>query len=593
MIRRDGRKRARLVEMATGVLLAVAFAAVFTYPVLQRFGRLTGNNDWDQQLTSHFVSYVTVVRYHQFPLWNPYVCGGTPALADPLSRILTPFFFLHLLFGPEAGLQLEILLHVAIAVAGGYHLGRVLGFSRIASVLTAVVFPGSSWLYLHLAEGHIAWLPYLYLPWLVVLFWPALTKRNLFRAGIAGGVIALQVGEGGIWAAPLSALTAAVLTLVAMFQQRSIRPTRILLCTALVGFALSAPKLLPMWQLMQINPRVIESPERSDAYLLYDAFLSTDQDRYGQKTSALYVEGFHEYGAFVGIAIFALVVVGLLPDRERRHHYGPWLTLAVVALLLGVGRFETSSGRSLWSIWSQAHQLPFLRSMHVPSRSFPLVVFAAGLLAAIGCDALTKRFGARGTLAAAACGLVFLGQAWLTGPSQLNRMYGDVEGDWEPASTFRQAAVSTWDHMYPSARAGLGAIDCYEPGHLPIAAQREGGPDYRGEAYLDGAGTVTLSSWSPNALSYDLDASGESQLTINQNFDSAWTISEGSGVMIARDGVLAVKVPPGRQRLTLTYRSHSFELGCAIAGAAFLFVVALFISSIRDQRARPRQPRHA
>jgi hypothetical protein len=49
-------------------------------------------------------------------------------------------------------------------------------------------------------------------------------------------------------------------------------------------------------------------------------------------------------------------------------------------------------------------------------------------------------------------------------------------------------------------------------------------------------------------------------------------IAEGSGEVGERNGLLAVRIPRGEQRLTLIYRSRSFVAGCVLAliGAAFI-----------------------
>jgi len=67
-------------------------------------------------------------------------------------------------------LYIEIVIHLAMAFSGGYVLARTMAMGRVAAVVSAVVFPSSSWLYLHLSVGHMNFLPALYIPWIVALF---------------------------------------------------------------------------------------------------------------------------------------------------------------------------------------------------------------------------------------------------------------------------------------------------------------------------------------------------------------------------------------------------------------------------------------
>src|ERR1039458_614069 len=89
------------VAVAT-VSLALGF--LFSYPLLTALSVPSGFLDWDFHLAFSWVQYDTIWRFHQIPLWNPYKCGGIPALGNPQDRILTPFTLVHLLAGPIAGL---------------------------------------------------------------------------------------------------------------------------------------------------------------------------------------------------------------------------------------------------------------------------------------------------------------------------------------------------------------------------------------------------------------------------------------------------------------------------------------------------------
>src|SRR5262249_56893003 len=122
--RRGGKALRHLRVPLAVAAAAVALGALYAYPVVRHFGTFEVGQDWDQHLLWHWVAWDTVVRFFQVPLWNPYLCGGTPLLANPPTRILMPFFALHLLAGPVAGIHLEIILHLALIAAGGWVLGR-------------------------------------------------------------------------------------------------------------------------------------------------------------------------------------------------------------------------------------------------------------------------------------------------------------------------------------------------------------------------------------------------------------------------------------------------------------------------------------
>src|SRR5271167_1429648 len=178
-----------------GVAVAVAstaFALVFCFPLLAHLTTAGTFDDWDQNSASQWSAYWVLHRYHQFPLWNPFECGGMPLLGDPQSHFLTPWFFLTMVFGPVVGLHLEVIIYNAIAWAGGYVLGRVLGMRRISAICTATAFAGSSWFFLHASEGHVVLIVMVYLPWIVAAGWTASERGKLRYVAICGALIAVS-----------------------------------------------------------------------------------------------------------------------------------------------------------------------------------------------------------------------------------------------------------------------------------------------------------------------------------------------------------------------------------------------------------------
>jgi hypothetical protein len=105
---------------------AILFGVVFSYPIVVHLGELRLHADWDAFWDRRWIPYITVTAFHRLPLWDPWRCGGMPMLGEVQSSIISPFFLLDFIVGFARGVHLEILLHLAIAWAGGYLLGRVL-----------------------------------------------------------------------------------------------------------------------------------------------------------------------------------------------------------------------------------------------------------------------------------------------------------------------------------------------------------------------------------------------------------------------------------------------------------------------------------
>lgn len=61
-------------------LFFLVIALAFAFPIFRNFDHW-GIQDWDQHFFYQAVARETFLEYRQFPLWNPYTCGGTTTRA--------------------------------------------------------------------------------------------------------------------------------------------------------------------------------------------------------------------------------------------------------------------------------------------------------------------------------------------------------------------------------------------------------------------------------------------------------------------------------------------------------------------------------
>src|SRR5271156_704464 len=122
--------------------------------MLHRLSATGPGSDRDYFTETAWAAAYTVNHFGQMPFWDPYKCGGLPLLADPQSRIFTPFFLLHLAFGPMIAINLELTIHLAVAWAGGYLLARLMDLGYLPAAVCASLFLCSSWPYLLCLRAH-------------------------------------------------------------------------------------------------------------------------------------------------------------------------------------------------------------------------------------------------------------------------------------------------------------------------------------------------------------------------------------------------------------------------------------------------------
>lgn len=359
----------------------VALGLIFSYPVIAHPFRIGRVWDWDQFLLFHWVPFRSVTHFHQLPLWNPYLCGGMPLFADPQVRIMTPFFLLHLAFGPTLGLHLEIPLHLTIGFIGGYLLARAQGLGFVGRVTCACVFPTSSSLFLHIAVGHAWAIPWLYLPWVALFSLLAIQTGALSWAAMGGMVTALMFGEGGVYPTTHAALLVTLLCVLYAAQRRSTWPIVVLVTIGIFGAALGAVKLLPAARLLSIYSRPTDIPFANfSVRSLHSALFSRNQlmDR-----SSIGGYAFYEYGAYVSPFAAALVCVGIVGSPRR---LAPWIGAAMVFITLAAGE----GGYPY--LWQLLHRLPPFSSERATPRFIVPFVFTLGVMAAYGADFLDRQW---------------------------------------------------------------------------------------------------------------------------------------------------------------------------------------------------------
>ncbi|MFZ0679315.1 hypothetical protein [Candidatus Binatus sp.] len=544
------RGRFTRTESIAIAVASITFALVFCYPLVFHLPATITFNDWDFVTAAQFAAYWTVHQYHQFPLWNPYECGGIPLLGDPQSHFLSPLFFLTILFGPWVGLHMELILYSAIAWAGGYVLGRVLGLRRISAICTATAFAGSSWFFLRAAEGQIVLVVLVYLPWIIAAGWKASERGMIRYTALCGALLALSFLEGSPYVPLYEGLMLALVLGGRAVVRLSIRPLIALTLAAVFLAGFGAAKGLPAVQVMISHPRPTNESWANTFDALRTALLSRNQDH---NRSSLNGWGFWESGAYVSL-FGAVALLSLVSPRKSL----PWIIAAVVMFHLARGWTGPNSA------WVWLHRMPVFSSTRLPSRLLIPFELAVAVLAGLGIDVLCSRGSPAALVLSAllvtigAVDMLVVGSANLHYPLLSVASPGPTHGEF--AQSLRPPAVA----QSAVIRDHQGVVNCYTGMDWPTHAKGWNEPGYRGEQYLLGPGTVTLARWSPNRLEYAVDGPGPSMLVINQNYDPSWRVTSGSGRISSEDGLLTVRVPAGKSRIVLRYISIAAIWGMII-----------------------------
>ncbi len=559
------------------LLLSALYAIAFSWPLLQHLNVAYAIEDWYRFRALDIAAVNTVRNFHQLPMWTAYLFGGMPLIGNPESRVLTPWFLLHLIYGSAMGFNLEVPGHLAILWAGGYVLGRVLGFGRLASVGCASVFPSSSWLYLHFGAGHPHFLPYAYTPWMVAFFWLGVERHQLKWAVAIASLMALALFEAGVYPITDTGLLLTMLSIGSAVQRRSLWPFAVLGTAAICSAAFAAPKMLPFFATGWTRPTGV-----ADEWLNLSEYprlvFSRDQNCHlsvvwaGRGWMPICDLGAYMSPMFVCLAIFG----GFLAFSQARL----WLSIMGVFTLLAMGNYFGA-----YSPWTLLHHLPPFSWQWAVPRYFIMVDFCLSILVGLGIHAFPDK---RAVMALLLVGVIEGCSLW---PSNLIDM-NNVILEQSEAGVFRQVHDENAGTLR-LVMAGKGAVNggqwCGQSRPAGVHVNPGNQAGYRGEQYLIGPGTLQPTFWSPEGLAYEVDARAPTLLVVNQNYDSDWRATEGE--VISHDGLLAVDLPAGHRVVRLWYSCWRLMVGCLIGLAAL--VLAPWMCHANHWYSRDGYPRDA
>lgn len=574
------------------VFLAVSLVLLF--PIFKAIGNI-GVSDWDSQLFYHGASVKTILEYGQFPLWNPYHCGGNTMLASPEISYLAPPFIFALLFGEVVGVKFIILVYTLLGLWGMYFLSRTLGYGRLSSYLPPIVYMLSSWYALRITEGHTGFLPFALLPFIAAFYLKSMEGYRLRNSVIAGFFLAWTILAGGVYPFTVTALFLSVFCLLSMISRKSLAPALNLFLIVLFAFLLSAVKSLPQLEFISDFPRKTEQKEFHSAEILKDSLFSRNQRvttqgaefyKGAEEESGAYLKafwggerpwGWQEYGAFTGIGAFALYIAGFaFPKR-----LWPWLILSIFTLLVSLGDFSPVN------IWSLLKKLPVFGSLHGSSRVMALFIFSAAVISGY---VLTRIEGWRGklgkTLAALITAAVFFELLTVSMPV-LYDAFTEAAPKAEANDRFMHLVVaSPTSTNYPYFLNNIGVLNCYESQHPPTKATPYGddtgrkNPGYRGEVYLSrGNGTAALKYFSPNKVIAEVNAHAADKLVLNQNYFKGWKANDEAA--ISYFGLVAKDVGPETRQVVFRYMPESFRVGLIVSLISLVVSILIVVGSYK------------
>ena len=562
-------------------VLALALSLFAWWPMLAAHP-LTQNGDGQAYFKYLEAGRVSITRYHEFPFWNAYECGGNPLWDNPQSFAGSPIIWLAFFVGATRTIEVWIIVHVALGFVSMWLFARSeLKLDRMAAFVAAGAWAYSGFHQHHYSGGHLTFAPFLYFP-LALLLWRRAEIDRRFAVGL-GMLVAWMFYEGAVYPLPHLVILLGLETLTRVWPIKRI--PRIALAGAIVGvvaLTLAASRLLPVLDQLKQHKRAI--PEDVDAMqwqTFKDMFLARAHGRGvpGQQ----YV--WTEFGTYMGPIVIALALAGVLLGGAET------LWLFVLMMCMGVlmcGHF------SKWSPWTVLHaKVPPFKEMRVPSRfraetSMFIAAFAGIAVARL--TALTKRFlpsrswGEGAKTAIVALALIGVGDIISVGLTVIEPFFASPQPlpivVQSPRLYYGGAGLAPF---LDQPRQNRGEFSCYDEWGWGQGSHLWEGDVPQARAEDDGA-VVDVANRTQNTITVDVTATRPSRILLNTVYDDDWKTDVGKTVNESNQ--LAIDLPAGHWQVHARVWPRTFTLGVALTAMGMVGTLAFFVWD-RRKRSRP------
>ncbi len=379
-------------------LLALLVPGVMLAPVWGLRGLGAGEDD----ILYYFpmrTFFGDTIRAGDWPALNPWVGLGRPYVADPQTAVWYPTTWLFAVLPPLVAYPLSLWLHYSLALWGMYRLLRATSLDATAALFGGVAFAFSGFLLAHRAhfamQHAAAWTPWVI--WRVGRYVQAPPGAGRGRLAPAALACSVQAFAGHVQVALLT-LAAALAYLLARPLVEALRRvrgqrtaghiglSRILGRWGLLGacgVGLFAVQWLPTYEYLKVCTRgertyrdfVENSWEPVSALGLVMPML------FGQRTPNFFPQAYWgpshqvEQFAYAGIVPLLLALLALRRGWSFDARRRPWVVLAVLGLLLALGRYGP--------LCPLLYALPGSNLFRCPARAMLLFNLAVAALAAV------------------------------------------------------------------------------------------------------------------------------------------------------------------------------------------------------------------
>jgi hypothetical protein len=511
-------RRKYLSKLVFIILFSIPIIIIFLPYLTQPNTIMIGDFEYFTQLYEAF--RISVIKYQQFPWFNPWVAGGVPLYANPQFGLISIQSITVMIFGTLIGLKIAVMIYASLGMWGMYSLLRYNNASMPRSILLSYIFVLGGFGIYHITGGHLTFAVYYLIPFLLYFYQIMLKESKWLPFALLFSLCLLTASH---YIIIQFILILSGIIMLSLWKNPYSKSRKDLIFLYLKSFALiillTFHKLFFSYQYLKSYPRIGNESAPVSIFTLIKSLLIPPSSLNHIQPAGLN-HSWGEYSAYSGLIlllVFIFMILFLIKNKKIIDQKITIILLILVgSVLLAMGRF------SKYSPYNILQEMPIYSSMIVPSRWMGW--FFMSMVILVGLIKLPK------SKDRILCLVLFVSIIEMTvftmpyikimNPNTIFVEYKRKENNFQQYDNFEPA-----DRMryFKATRSNLGEVRGYEA----ILDYNYYRPTNRC-GINKGCGFVltnnaTLDYWSPNRINISRTGPGEIKLNINPG--SYWLVN--------------------------------------------------------------------
>lgn len=555
-------------------LFGLLFSFLYFFPIIFSKGGF-GIQDWDQNFAWNEFTRVSIIKYNQFPQWNPFRCGGLPHFGNPEIGVISLQTILVLLLGTVLGIKASIVLYVSIGFFGFYlYAKQKLGIS--ASILAALVYTFSGITSSFLSTGMVVFIVFAFVPYIILFYEKGMTSwRSLLFASF---LFALSF-YNGYHISLLLGIYILCYSIIMSLAKRSLQPIIRFMLFATASTTFMIPKLILAVELMRASPiKPIDHSGYSFAQLV-NVLINPFQDLYHDTGIPRYSWMADESSLYIGIPALFLFIFSFFRKNWKKTEI---ITLVLLLFLL----LFAFGYQSFIPLYPLIRKLPVLDSFRVAQRFRFMLIIPLSLMVGYGLQYLAHKMPEKERKISTFCviGLISIDLLYFAHSNYFSKtLIYDVKVP-PPQKEFSQVrmahyeshlvagsipkeyaethAFSMWSFEYPTQLENKGVINCSD---TVMSLKRAAGKDkkgYIGEWHLQNkGGDLKVVRWTPQEIELKVHLTKvlSDIVVVNQNYYPGWyAYVDNVGPMVPHEwnNLLSIPIKEHTKKIIFRYEPY-------------------------------------